>query len=86
MKFIVMIGVICAILFCLNSCTDEKEAQRILTANGYTNIEFTGRAWLACSESDTYSTGFRAKGPTGQTIEGAVCSGLLFKNSTIRFH
>jgi len=82
--FLIIIGVISVLA--LNSCTDETEAQRILSANGYTNIEFTGRAWFACAESDTYATGFKAKGPTGQSIEGAVCSGLFWKNSTIRFN
>lgn len=82
--FLIFIGIISVIT--LSSCTDEAEAQRILTANGFTNIEYTGRAWFACAESDTYATGFKAKGPTGQTIEGAVCSGLFWKNSTIRFN
>lgn len=85
MKYFVFLIIVIASILTLSSCTDEKEAQRILTANGYTDIEYTGRAWFACSESDTYATGFRAKGPTGKSIEGAVCSGLIFKNSTIRY-
>lgn len=80
---VIIIGIFSVIL--LSSCTDENEAGRILTANGFTDIKYTGRAWFACSESDTYATGFEAKGPTGQTISGAVCSGLIFKNSTIRY-
>lgn len=74
------------VVLLLNSCTDEKEAQRILTANGYTEIEYTGHSWFGCSEDDTYATGFTAKTQTGQEISGAVCSGILFKNSTIRFN
>lgn len=76
--------VVIAVLL-LSQCTDEKEAQRILTANGYTDIQYTGRSWFACAESDTYATGFTAKSPTGQEISGTVCSGLFFKGSTIRF-
>ena len=86
MKLIVM-GLIAAVLsvVILSGCTDEKNAQRVLTANGFTDIQMTGYAWLACSEKDTFATGFTAKGPTGIPVKGAVCSGALFKNSTIRF-
>ncbi len=68
-----------------SSCTDEREAQRILEAQGYSNIQFTGYSWFSCSEKDTYATGFTATGVNGKPIAGAVCSGLFFKNSTIRF-
>lgn len=86
MKVFVM-GLIAAILSIaiLAGCTDEKNAYRVLTANGFTDIQMTGYAWLACSDKDTFSTGFTAKGPTGIPVKGAVCSGMLFKNSTIRF-
>lgn len=80
-----VIILICAVLM-LSQCTNEDEAGRVLKANGYTDIVYTGYKWFACSEDDTYHTGFSAKGPTGVTIEGTVCSGLLFKNSTIRFN
>lgn len=81
--FPLIVLVVC--LFLLSTCTDEQEAGRILTANGYTNIEYTGYAWMACDEKDTYATGFNAISPNGTPISGAVCSGLFFKNSTIRF-
>lgn len=85
MKVIVM-GLIAAILSIsiLSFCTDEAGAERILKANGFTEIQFTGYSWLSCSD-DTFSTGFIAKGPTGLPVKGAVCSGMFFKNSTIRF-
>lgn len=66
-------------------CTDPSGATRILEANGFTDIQLTGYAWLSCSDKDTYQTGFIAKGPTGVRVEGAVCAGMFFKNSTIRF-
>lgn len=69
----------------LTGCTDEPNAARILEANGFTDIQFTGYAWMSCSEKDTYQTGFTATGPTGKRVEGAVCAGMFFKNSTIRF-
>lgn len=86
MKVFVM-GLIAAVLSIgiLSGCTDEAAAERILKANGFTEIQFTGYDWLACSSKDTFSTGFTAKGPTGIPVKGAVCSGMLFKNSTIRF-
>ncbi|QDH49054.1 hypothetical protein PHYNN_222 [Pantoea phage Phynn] len=73
------------VVLLLNSCTDEKEAGRVLEANGYTDIRYTGHSWFSCAESDTYATGFIAKAPNGKDIEGTVCSGLIFKGSTIRF-
>lgn len=86
MKVIVM-GLIAAVLSIgiLSGCTDEKNAYRVLSANGFTDIQMTGYSWLSCSDKDTFSTGFIAKGPTGIPVKGSVCSGLLFKNSTIRF-
>lgn len=79
------IAVVVALVFLQSGCTDEREAQRILEAQGYTNIQFTGYSWFSCSEKDTYSTGFTATGVNGKPISGSVCSGLFFKNSTIRF-
>lgn len=86
MKVFVM-GLIAAVLSIgiLTGCTDEKNAYRVLSANGFTDIQMTGYAWLSCSDKDTFSTGFTAKGPTGIPVKGAVCSGMFFKNSTIRF-
>ncbi len=65
--------------------TDEKTAQRVLTANGYTQITFDGYGWFSCGKGDWFSTKFYATSPNGTSVEGAVCSGLFFKNSTIRF-
>lgn len=69
----------------LVSCTDEKEATRVLEAQGYTNIQITGYSYFGCDKHDTYHTGFVATGLNGKEIKGTVCSGLLFKGSTIRF-
>lgn len=65
-------------------CTNNTEATRILSQQGYTDIRMTGYQWFACSEDDFYHTGFVAKSPANVEVEGCVCSGLLFKNSTIR--
>ena len=69
----------------LAGCTDADNAVRVLDANGYEQIQITGYNWFGCSKDDFQHTGFTAVGPTGKKVEGTVCSGLLFKNSTIRF-
>lgn len=67
----------------LASCTDEPRSRRVLEEAGYTDIQITGFEAWACSDGDTFSTGFTAKGPTGRRTSGAVCCGT-FKNCTIR--
>ncbi|AFN39341.1 hypothetical protein F485_gp199 [Aeromonas phage CC2] len=80
-----MIIAILAVLS-LSACTDADGARRVLTQNGYTNVHVGGYAWFSCSEKDTFATKFTAVNKaSGQVVNGAVCSGLLFKNSTIRF-
>lgn len=74
-----------AALAALAACTDPTTATRVLEDNGYTNVQMTGYAWMACSKDDTFHTGFIAKSPNGRTVSGAVCAGAFFKNSTIRF-
>lgn len=77
-----LLSVITVILM-LSACTSESDAARALRGAGYTNVVYTGYKAFACSEDDTYHTGFTAKGPTGQMVSGTVCSGWL-KGSTIR--
>lgn len=72
---------LCAVT--VSACTNKPDARRILVAEGYTDIEMTGYAWLKCSDDDTVKTKFRAK-KNGRTVTGAVCSGLWFKGATIR--
>lgn len=85
MKYINRAIVAALFAFGVAGCTDADNATRILEANGFHDIEITGYSWFSCSEKDTQSTGFKAIGPTGIKVEGAVCSDILFKNSTIRF-
>lgn len=68
----------------LTGCSDPDVATKALKGAGYSDIKITGFDMWACGKDDTYSTGFTAKGPTGVEVSGAVCSGLLFKNATIR--
>lgn len=69
----------------LAACTSENDAERALRAEGFTDIQYTGYSWFACSKDDFYHSGFRAKNREGKTVEGVVCSGLVFKNATIRY-
>ncbi|QQG33809.1 hypothetical protein ZPAH1_orf00047 [Aeromonas phage ZPAH1] len=70
----------------LSGCTDADGARNTLSKNGYTDIHITGYSFLSCDEKDFFSTGFQATNiASGMRVEGAVCSGLFFKNSTIRF-
>lgn len=66
-------------------CTSKHDAEKALNAEGMTNIEVTGYNWFACSKDDFYHTGFKATNALGKPVEGTVCSGLLFKGSTIRY-
>lgn len=73
-------------VFALSACTDPDNAQRVLEQNGYTHVVTGGYAFFSCSEKDTFATKFVAiNKASGQVVNGAVCSGLFFKNSTIRF-
>lgn len=78
---------IIAISICLflSACTNENDADRSLISLGFTNITYTGFRLFACADSDFYHTGFKAINPQGNKVSGTVCSGILFKNSTVRF-
>lgn len=68
----------------LVGCTNATETKRVLEMDGVTNIEITGYKFFACSQDDFYHTGFKGQ-RNGKNIEGTVCSGLLFKASTVRY-
>ena len=72
-------------IFILNGCTNSKDTNHALTSAGYTNIKTNGYAWFACAKDDFYRTKFTATNVRGKVVTGTVCSGLFFKNSTIRF-
>ena len=71
-------------LFC-SSCSNSNDARKALEAMGFTNIKTTGYSIWSCSKDDFYSTGFLALNTQGKPVKGAVCSGFMFKNSTVRF-
>lgn len=73
-------------LLCLSltACYSTNDAEKALTAAGFTDINVTGPAPFSCSDGDTFKTGFTARNPKGEVVSGAVCSGWL-KGATIRF-
>jgi hypothetical protein len=80
---LITLGII--LLITATGCTNRKDAERALTAQGFKNITYTGYDFFGCSEDDFYHTGFKAKNTEGIPVSGTVCSGLFFKNATIRF-
>lgn len=73
------------VLLFLTGCTSKADAERALKAQGFNDIKITGYNLFACSEDDFYHTGFTARNQNGKYVSGTVCSGLLFKDATIRF-
>jgi hypothetical protein len=73
------------ILLVFVGCSDPVKAKQVLEEQGYVNVQTTGCKFLACGTDDWYSTGFTATIPNGSTVSGTVCTGLIFKGSTVRF-
>lgn len=73
------------IALALAGCTNPKDAHRALDSAGFTDIKTGGYDAFSCSEDDFYATKFEARNPQGKVVRGTVCSGVLFKNATIRF-
>lgn len=72
------------VLLILSGCTNENEARRVLEQDGVNNVHMTGYSWFSCAKDDFYHTGFSGM-RNGKNISGTVCSGLIFKASTIRY-
>lgn len=66
--------------------TDPATATRALQEDNLTPVQVGGFAWLSCSRDDWYSTKFTAKNERGDIVRGVVCSGLLWKSTTVRFN
>jgi hypothetical protein len=81
--FIALILGIMVVIAVSGGLVEPDKAREVLEANGYTSIEITGWKPLLASESDTYSTGFKAISPAGKQVSGAVTGGV-WKGHTIR--
>jgi hypothetical protein len=66
-------------------CTDEKGARKALEAQGFTEVQTDGWAGPFVCGDDWNATDFVAKNAEGKTVTGTACSGLLFKNTTLRW-
>ena len=83
----VIVAALLLLVFIIGSnggLSDPKAATRVLTEQGYTEIEITGWKPALAGHGETYSTGFKAKSPVGMPVSGAVTSGAN-KGHTIRF-
>lgn len=73
------------LFFLFGGCTvDQETASRVLSDEGYTDVELLGWSPLSCSDSEKRSEGFRAT-RSGHTVEGVVCcTGYIFGDCTVR--
>lgn len=76
---------ILCLLVMTSSCTSRSDADRALDALGFTDIEVTGYRMFSCGDDYFYHTGFHAMNPQHKKVSGTVCSGFLFKNSSVKF-
>lgn len=77
--------ILCLTILLIVGCTNSADAQRTLDSAGYTDIHILGYSFFACSQDDFYHIRFTATNYQGKAVKGTVCSGLLFKDATIRF-
>ena len=83
MKNKLMAAILCGTLIISSGCTRPEKAKEVLKQAGYSQIEITGWRPFMQSQSDSFSTGFRAVSPNGTHVSGAVTGGWL-KGYTIR--
>jgi hypothetical protein len=72
------------LLGALSGCVDKDGARSALRGAGYTDVVLTGYQAFTCGRDDNTCTGFRARGPSGAAVTGAVGCGFACKGCTIR--
>jgi hypothetical protein len=72
------------IILAASSCASPQRSKAVLRGMGFEDIEITGWSPFSCGEGDTFSTGFKAKHPFGNPVEGVVCC-RMFRNCTVRY-
>ena len=83
-EILIVLTIIAIIVTFAMSCGSQPEqATKVLTKQGYTDIQINGYAILGCDKGDTYRTKFNATAPNGSKINGVVCAGW-FKGNTVR--
>lgn len=76
---------LCVGALALTGCSSEKDARKAAEANGFTDIVVEGWAGPFQCGDDWNATKFTATNSQGKRVEGVACSGLFFKNTTIRW-
>lgn len=72
-------------LLLIESCTNYSSSERVLSEQGYTDIQMLGYEPFMCGKDDMFADGFTAVHPTTKKrVKGVVCSSLM-KGSTIRY-
>jgi hypothetical protein len=84
MKTALLLAASLGLSLCLLACSDEGRTIRTLQQSGFTEITTTGYEPFSCGRDDDFSTGFKAKNPSGAVVTGVVCCGLM-KGCTVRF-
>lgn len=79
------------VLLSIGCGTDDHEAYKALSDNGFTNIHITDRGFMfasfhGCSEKDGNSYYANANNPISKPVEMLVCCGskTSFKGCTVR--
>ena len=76
-------AVIALVVFSAGADSAQNDSLELIKADGVQEAQMTGWAFFGCSNSDTFSYGFRGL-KNGARVEGVVCSGFL-KGATIRY-
>jgi hypothetical protein len=84
---ILIVSLLCLICFSFSFFETKNNfdnVEKILTEQGYTNIDLDGYDFFGCGQEDIYRTKFIATNSNNKTVEGTVCCGF-FKKCTIRW-
>lgn len=65
------------IAFELWGCPQPHATRKQLEAEGYTEIHVDSGGWRGHRCLSWHATGFTAKSPVGQRVDGAVCCGMM---------
>lgn len=67
-----------------HGCGAGSEGIEAVEKSGFRDVQLDGRAWMACSQHDSFTSHFTATNAQGQRVSGVVCCGFL-KSCTVRF-
>ena len=73
-KFVAAVALIALELW---GCPQPHASREQLEAEGYTEIRVNSEGWRGYRCLSWHATGFTAKSPIGQRVDGAVCCGMV---------